>query len=501
MKTAILQVEPYDDVASIRDKVLWCRSERILLVLPKQKRAFPGLLELNLIERWAKENGASLAVVSRSDITREYAQSLKIPFFSSIPEAQRGEWSINLLAPDPHSGIRGKESILEMREDLPMAGKKPLHSRLRLAIAVVTAIALFSLLLFLLPSATVIVYPEPEMQALALDIRASKEFSQVNITGLLPAYEETLTVSGQQTLTSTGTVMIGKESAIGDVTFRNLTKEELTIPKGSVVAIGGAESIRYATTRDVILPVGDGGVTAQVEALEPGVEGNVEAGQITMLEGSHGSKVEVSNSTPFAGGSSSNANAPTENDYQRARTTLLQELEILALENTKTNANNKKIPIKESLSISEVLIEKQLNPIGAPSDTLTLEMTTAYNLLVYDPAQLQTLVEDILDLSIPEGYHDAEGIAAVRNQANIEISNKGEASWRVEASRRILKNLPVDMLLTKIRGIKKADAIRMLNEKISHMKSAEVITFVNWWPWLPLLTGRINMVERLINGG
>lgn len=502
MKTTILQIEPYDDVASIRDKVQWCRSERILLVEPKQKRAFPGRLDLHLIARWVKENGASLALVSRSDITREYALSLGIPVFRSIPEAQRGDWSVTSTKLEQRSARRGNAAINELHEGLP--GKRAeisLHPKLRMAAIVVSFAALFALILFLIPSATVIVYPRSEEQALTMEIRSSTDYRQVNITGLLPAYESTVTVSGEKTVTSSGIVSIGTDYAEGEVTIKNLTTAGLVLPKGTIVSTAGKSSVRFATTSDVIVPVGGEGVITQVRSLLPGVEGNIEPGQVVILEGNQGSMVEVNNESLFAGGGASNANAPTEQDYSLARSQLLQELEDMALQEALRDSDNERTAIKESLKIKEVVVEEQVNPVGEPSDTLKLKMTAIFTLLAYEPAQLQTLVGEVMDLSLPEGYHVAKDPVEVENLGDLSMVAENEASWRVEVSREIIEDLPINVIISRIRGLSKAKAIGVLNLEVPHIKSAEVVPFVKWWPWLPLLTSRINLVEASINEG
>lgn len=496
MKTVILQVEAYDNVASIRDKIIGSRAERILLVIPRQKRAFPNRVELTLLSRLAQENGAAFALVSRSDITREYAESLGITVFGSIPEAQKGEWQLVDEPVNLAARFRGKEGVLRMREDLPMAAttRSP-HPIIRLSMISMSILAIFALLIFLIPSATIVVYPEPETQSVTVDIRASTAISHSSVTGLLPAMEEPLSVSGQKTLTSTGSITIGTEKARGEVTVRNLTTEAQEIPEGASFVTGGEQKLRYIVVASVNLPAESKGVIVPVEALLPGIEGNIGPGMITLLEGSSGLKVEVTNEAPITGGASKSVNSPTEGDYLLAHRLLLSELEEKALKAIENGSSQEKTPVPGSLKLFRVESEERENPVGEPSDTVTLNMTAAYKVLVYDTIELITLVEDVLNLSIPEGYHDAETPTSIINQEEVTIDAEGEASWQVTASRQVLKDIEKQPLIMMLRGMEKSEAIKRLNEEITNVKEAEVQTFLKWWPWLPFFTGRINLVE------
>lgn len=501
MKTAILHVEPFDDVASIRDKVQWCRSQRILLVLPKQSRVFPDRLDLNLIVRTAKENGAVLGIVSRSDITREFAHSLRIPVFISISQAERSEWGTDVALIQGDRDIKGKEFIHQLREKTPrVKSEKNLHPVVKIMLLMASILSLTGVLVYLVPSATVIVYPQTEKQDLTLVIRASSEFKQANITGLLPAYEEVFIVSGEKTLPSSGTVQIGGERAKGEVLIRNLTPDELLIPRGTIVAAEEPRIIRFSTLTDLTLPAGGEGLKVQVEALLAGSEGNINAGEITRLEGVEGSNVFISNPLSFAGGSSQDVNAPTELDYTNARTALLRELDTKAKELAETFTKDGKTPIHESMRLREVVKEVRLNSIGNPADTFTLQMTIEYELLSYDADQLRDLVENVMNLSLPAGYHDAKSGTEIRREGEfIEVSSDREASWTVLASREISKNLPEEELLEKIKGLSTKEAVEILNKEVVHKKTAEVTQFIRGWPWLPFLTTRITLKEEGIN--
>lgn len=66
MKTQVILLDAHDDVTSIRDKMSWAKTPRILLVYPHRSRNLGRLLDLRLIQRHAFILGAQLAIVAPS---------------------------------------------------------------------------------------------------------------------------------------------------------------------------------------------------------------------------------------------------------------------------------------------------------------------------------------------------------------------------------------------------------------------------------------------------
>lgn len=58
MKTHIIQLERYDDVTSVADKIAGSRANRVLLVWPRRGRVLARPLDLVLIQRACSQIGA-----------------------------------------------------------------------------------------------------------------------------------------------------------------------------------------------------------------------------------------------------------------------------------------------------------------------------------------------------------------------------------------------------------------------------------------------------------
>lgn len=149
MKTAIVPVEIYDNVHSVRDKVLWSPSDRILLVLPRHHRQFPSRMDLHLLKRSAEKNGGLLAIVCRDARTCVYAESLDIQIFRSIPSAERSSWQKIKPSQTGFGRRKGKTEISAMRDALP---RKGINRGMPIGLLIGVVLAMLALTFSLLPS-------------------------------------------------------------------------------------------------------------------------------------------------------------------------------------------------------------------------------------------------------------------------------------------------------------------------------------------------------------
>src|SRR5258708_25818661 len=84
MKLQSVQLEPYDDVISVRDRLSFVKTERVLLVWPRASNILKRKLDLVLIQREAARRGARLALVTHDLDVIEHAAELNISTFDSV---------------------------------------------------------------------------------------------------------------------------------------------------------------------------------------------------------------------------------------------------------------------------------------------------------------------------------------------------------------------------------------------------------------------------------
>ena len=252
--------------------------------------------DLVILDRYCQKLGAQLALVTWDDVVIQNADGLGIPLYESVEKAQVVSWrrsskrslrSLNRRIPHAKSfqelceETRPDESAERSKSSLPV----------RLASFLLGVGAVAVLFLFLVPSAEISLDFPTTTQELDLDIWASPKITTANISGGIPAYPVSVTVEGRDTIRSTGTLSLPLSVAEGTVIFTNLTEEEISIPAGTVVLTIGEPSVRFETTRNILLSAGVGETAGgSIQAVVPGVPGNVEAGTIVAMEGDLGLK-------------------------------------------------------------------------------------------------------------------------------------------------------------------------------------------------------------------
>lgn len=117
MKTALIPLEPHDTPVSIRDRMAWAKSKRILLVWPRRGRPQVRPFDLTLFWRQARLQGADLALVTKDPAMRQAARALGISTFPKPQTAQDDPWQTpsRLSLPAPR-----RLPLRQMRQQLPV---------------------------------------------------------------------------------------------------------------------------------------------------------------------------------------------------------------------------------------------------------------------------------------------------------------------------------------------------------------------------------------------
>ena len=92
MKTTLLHLESHDNLVSIRDRMSWAKTPRILLVWPNRGGVDVRPLDLTLLRRHAQTLGAEVGLVTRDAGIWWAAREQKIPCFRTSKQAQIKEW-------------------------------------------------------------------------------------------------------------------------------------------------------------------------------------------------------------------------------------------------------------------------------------------------------------------------------------------------------------------------------------------------------------------------
>ena len=304
MKTQVIQLDPHDDVTSIRDKMSWAKTPRILLVYPRRSRILNRTLDLRLLQRHALFLGAQLAVVTPSADIRQSARKLGIPTYKTALIAQRRTWQGKYSEETPVRRTPPSDLRRLQSEAIPAEGRWRNLIGIRLLFFTLAVLAVLALLVLFFPSATVTLTPETRTQSLTISASASPQVTRVDLAGNLPAQLAFTVLERSKTAPVTGSVITPNTPAAGMARFRNLGIGKVDIPSGTVIRTTGSSPVRFATTAEAVMPAGVGKtLDVPVQAIEPGTTGNLPADSLIALEGDLGTSLAVTNPSPTTGGS------------------------------------------------------------------------------------------------------------------------------------------------------------------------------------------------------
>lgn len=494
MKTIVISLDAHDDLISVRDKMVWSKAQRILLVWPQDGK--PNLArkyDLVSLQRHATGLGAQLGLVTRDLEVRANARELGVAVFRSTKQAQRQRWQRTRVRRRFRRRNQNPEQVRELRESLGNAAPPAfLLGWSRLAVFAAGVLAVLGMGIFLLPGATVRIRPVQQEQSLSMTVMADPGLQGSSLSGLIPAEKVSTVVEVQGQAAASGKTRLPDQKARGSVTFSNLTDRSLIIPAGSIVSSLTPEKIRFAVTQEVFLPGGSGQTAeAPVLALEGGSAGNLAAESIQALEGSLGPDVVVTNAQALSGGSDQHLPAVTQADYDRLRARLLAALATNAQKDLEASLSSEKILLDDTLTLVQIEAEDALPEVGSAGDVLSLSLRAEFSALVVADQNLRDLATVALDAGLPEGQRAVESTLEIEQTSQPEQYSNGRVRWTVTATRTTVANLQREDLLKLVLGKRPQVAAEALAALAELSGLPQIKLSPSWWFWMPSLGFRI----------
>ena len=495
MKTQVIQLDRHDDVASIRDKMSWSKTARILLVFPRRARIRLRPLDFHLLQRHALLLGAQLAFVTRSGDLRRSAQELGIPVFRVVTVAQRKTWE-KQRTPEKPGRRAPPPDLWQMRREI---FSNEAHWRnlpgVRILFFTLAVLAVLVLLLLFLPSATIRLAPTTHLQGLAISVSASPKVATVNLTGSIPAHLTSMVVQKMKTAAVTGLVAIPVSKATGNVRFHNLTGGAVEIPAGTILRTTGNPPIRFATTMDAVMAASAGKVLeVPVQAALGGAAGNLPADSLIGIEGDLGASLAVTNPAPTTGGTDRKVLAQSAVDRTRLHDALQAEI----LGECKTNFQKTlaagALYFPDTLKVSQVISEAYFPAANQTGDTLSLTLNLQCQMQYASAADIHTLAEMAMDVNIPSGFEPTPDSVIASVAAVPKTDTDGITHWEMQAQRLLLARLDGAAAVELAQGHRPAEAARRLADTLPLATSPDIKINPSWWPWLPVFPFRITVL-------
>jgi hypothetical protein len=494
MKTQIITLESHDDLISVRDRMSWAKTPRILLVWPKYEKVTLRQVDLKVLQRHALTLGAQLGLVTRARRVRHEAEALRIPVFESTGQAQRLAWPKprrrRWVPRPPRKDLREQREQVLVREEAWRA-----HPAVRLGSFILGVASVLVLVALFIPRAEVVLQPQSKTQSVVLPVIAGRSIESVFITGTIPAREKRVIVEGAQTVIVTGRGVTPQSQARGRVTFRNLTQQAVTIPRGTIVRT--EDNIRFETTRAGEVPAGiDESVELPVVAVESGRSGNVDAETIVVVEGRLGLSLSVTNPEPLTGGRETPSVQASDADRERAKEALLEKLEEQARAQLENELQTGDVLFEDTFEVSQILSEVYDPPAGAASTKLTLNMQAEFSTLYADASDLTELSALALNASLPSGFAANSEALSLEPVTQPILNDDGFTRWTVRAERRIVQQIHYPQITQLIQGISARRAQSLLENNLTLEDAPEIRLSPPWWPWVPIAPFRISVVTE-----
>jgi len=491
LKTQIITLESHDDLISVRDKLSWAKTPRILLVWPKNEKVSLRILDLKVLQRHADSLGAQVGIVTRQIKVRRDAESLGIPVFESTTAAQRDQWPVS----EPRTRRVPKAPRRDLRKFQNYVYEKEASWRTsllgRLLAFTVGVMAVLIVAGIFVPRAALTLYPEAQTQSMVIPVAASESVETVSVTGAIPAHRLTVIVSAEQSLAIASQISVPKSKSKGIARFTNLGQTDVNIPAGTVVSTGS--SIRFVTLHDTLLPAGvDEFVDIPIEAQEPGGAGNIAADAITIVEGQLGLSITVTNTNLISGGTNSNVVGATDEDRSKLSGVVFENLSRSAKSQMLDQITAGDIFLPDTLEASDILQEEFDPPVGQPGKTLLLKMKVQFTARYISSDDLQQLSRSTLNASIPEGFSPFGSLKF--NPLAEPLTDPSEVThFDLEVKQDLLRTVDQTRVFSMVRGQDPERARAELSAGLSLRKAPQVTIAPAWWPWLPLIPFNVSI--------
>ncbi len=476
----------------------WSQTGRILLIWPDHGRVLNRQLDLNLIKRHAAVVGAQLALVTHDSTVRFYAKQIGISVFDSPRRVQDTQWidiqrkKVDLQRNSQPTNLGRLQQITHPHTPAWLE-----HPVTRFFCFGLSVLAVFALGIFILPSAKVILFPQVEFQTMRFDLYADASTTSINFsTGSLPTYNQDVIVEGHDTITSTGSIIIPDEFAMGRLRFSNLSNQKISIPARTIVTTLGDNAVRFIISSvDNIMVNPHQSVLLDARAIKPGSSGNIPLDHLEAIEGELGLDLIVTNPLATYGGTDVSVPSPSTQDLRLLRDRLCGKLMQTALTQMLSTLPDEDTLISPTLTIIETLAETSNPSIGEPGNQLELSLRLRVQSQVVSGKVLRSFLMPIMDSNTPFGYLPLHNTLEITRISSPKLSEDGNAHWTINATRKLQTAISVNRVVNIIKGVNVAQALDRLSASLPLAKQAQIVLAPNWWPRLPFLAMRIEVVQ------
>ena len=500
-----LQLEPYDDVVSIRDRLSFVKASHVLLMCPPGAPVLRRKLDLLLVQRQAMRLKMRIALITDDLNLIEYADELNISVFPDEQTARVDRWKrprATVFDPprDPNEQAEIVDHVLRQRTPLSRAALR--RRRMGRWITFAALVAAFMLSLFLaVPSATVSVTPASRQIYENVAIVADPALTDIDIENRrMPASVVPLQATSSVTVQTSGKETAGMSRAQGLVTFTNNADQPISIPLGTIIATSGAYPIRFETLIETTLPAGNAAsVQVPIQALpeHAGAVGNVSPGSINRLESDFADLMTVTNPNATYGGAVQEVHIVTADDHERLLVLGRQQLLQNARDELLHNLSGDQFLVPGSISITTERPEWTVYSavVGDMAESVSLSLRADVQGVVVDEAQAQQVAFSALAPYVQPGLEIEPGDIVFTRGDILDLDPGGRVTFLMVVKGNIAVSIDKSAVRDRMVGISVSEARDRLERQLllDPDRPPRITTWPPWYNRMPVLPVRINV--------
>jgi hypothetical protein len=484
MKTFLIQIEKFDTAISIREKIRWAKADRVLLIWPKRGKAVFSDPEIELFKRETQNIGADVAFVCHDPKLKELAEVNGISVYESVPQAESSSWK-KARQKEGKTDSFSRKSPTHFEPRIKESAKDRTGWISRSVSIIIAGLAGIALLVFFIPSATLVIYPQLAEKTIEIAIWASPDIETINMNGNMPAVIQTTQLSKTATAQSTGKTDLPSKYATGQVVFTNVSGQSVEIPMGTVLMKSDDDGIKFVTIQGTSVDPSAESEAVKIQAVQAGSNGNLEAGMITSIDGQLGGMLTVTNLEATTGGEDVSAPSPTEEDYQRLTQEIIDELRKEALSQFQ---GTDRVLLADTVDEGTVVSEIRSVDVGSAADTFSLTLTVEFKGLSYSNTDLLSLANQAMlaGLDAEETIYGS-GVAITETEPARGSITDG-AKWTVSVSAATGRKVDTPQIVQQITGKTTTEAMDLINAMLPLRQEVEINSFPSHWKWIPWLS-------------
>jgi hypothetical protein len=455
-------VDPEESLKSFLTKLQEVEEQRVVIIIHQQASIFSGQVNIGLMKKYAQRANKELIFITNIKKIKNLLAGEEFEIYDDLEEFQRENQLVEQKQAD--QAITGKEAPKIKSESSKL--KKVLFF---LLLSVIAAGGWFY---YKLPAITVKVEPALITKQIDSNLIADLSQSELDFDNLrLPLIRKEVKLKTTTQVQASGKQTVGVEYARGVVTLINNQKEEIVIPKGTVVATrnGIKYKILYKTVvpkmevekmMDVVVGANAGKAEANIRALQKGQAGNVSSGRIVkFVDSSY--PLKLVNPEATTGGKSESLSQINKEDIERGLGKAKTKLEELAKEELLKKFGAEVFFFKDRIEIEDPKLSPQ-DEAGDLQEQLTIEGTIKASGVAIKNSDLKDLAFKSYQEQLGTSFELYQDKIKVKQVEIAEVLDEG-LKLSVVSRGKIIGKLDQSKLIDGILGKKVANVKNLLD--------------------------------------